>query len=563
MANVPKKFAVKPFTSRKLMDASEAQRTFQTLEHGIHQIYKKKESEMSFEEHYRHGYNLVLNKHGDMLYNGLSDIIRRNLKEEKESLLQTPNDELLARLANIWSEHKVIYTVIRDVMMYVDRSYVSQHRKAPVFTMAVLIFRSEILYHAELRERVRYLLLQNVEVERRGGLVDRGLMKDILSMLGDFSVDGVNVYEEDFESHFLLASRAFYTREALDFLALSNCPEYLMKAESRLIEESDRVRHYLSSSTEPKIRGLVESEFIGAHAKTLVDMEGSGAVALMKGNRLAELRKLYQLFSHVPSSLDCLRDAMAGYIKSHGAEIVADVENVKDPFNFVQKMIDFKTKFDIIIKESFRDDKKCFKKLKDSFEDFMNKDTQCATFLACYADNLLKSGFKGMGETEIETQLELIMALFKFLSDKDIFESMYRSHFAKRLLNSKSVSEELERQMITKLKGECGQQYTSKMEGMFLDMQLAKEIMDSYRVSAFHVPGGFELDVQTLTASHWTMKQATPCLMPPVVTQACDAFQQYYSDRFKTGRRLTWLSQVGTADIKVCCVGVFVYYTRA
>lgn len=551
MANVPKKFAVKPFTSRKLMDSNEAQRTFQTLESGIHQIYNKKESEMSFEEHYRHGYNLVLNKHGDMLYNGLNEIIRRRLVDEKEALVLTPNEQLLARLARTWSEHKVIYSVIKDVMMYVDRSYVPQHRKAPVFTMAVLIFRSEILYHPDIRERVRSLLLQNVESERRGTLVDRGLMKEVLSMLGDFSVDGVNVYEEDFERHFLSSSRAFYSQEAQEYLAHNNCPEYLLKAESRLLEESDRVRHYLSSSTEPKIRSLVECEFLAVHAKALVDMEGSGAVALMKGDRLAELRKLYQLFSHVPSSLDCLRDAMGVFIRSHGTEIVADPENLKDPFNFVQKMIDFKMKFDVIIKESFRDDKKCYKKLKDSFEDFMNKDTRCPTFLASYADNLLKSGFKGMSEAEIEAQLELIIALFKFLSDKDIFESMYRTHFAKRLLNSKSLSEELERQMITKLKSECGQQYTSKMEGMFLDMHLAKEIMDSYRSSPFHMSNGFELDVQTLTASHWTMKSAPPCTLPAQVTSACESFQQYYWDRFKTGRRLTWLSQVGTADIKV------------
>jgi hypothetical protein len=38
--------------------------------------------------------------------------------------------------------------------------------------------------------------------------------------------------------------------------------------------------------------------------------------------------------------------------------------------------------------------------------------------------------------------------------------------------------------MIAKLKTECGQQFTSKMEGMFLDMNLSKEIMEAYRVSS-------------------------------------------------------------------------------
>ena len=39
--------------------------------------------------------------------------------------------------------------------------------------------------------------------------------------------------------------------------------------------------------------------------------------------------------------------------------------------------------------------------------------------------------------------------------------------------------------MIAKLKSECGQQFTSKMEGMFLDMKLSKEIMEDFKESSF------------------------------------------------------------------------------
>lgn len=53
MAAAPKKFSVKPFQNRKIMDIAEAHRTFAVLENGIRFIYEKKESELSFEEHYR------------------------------------------------------------------------------------------------------------------------------------------------------------------------------------------------------------------------------------------------------------------------------------------------------------------------------------------------------------------------------------------------------------------------------------------------------------------------------------------------------------------------------
>ena len=69
-----------------------------------------------------------------------------------------------------------------------------------------------------------------------------------------------------------------------------------------------------------------------------------------------------------------------------------------------------------------------------------------------------------MTEEDAEQQLEKVIVIFRFLADKDIFESFYRSYLAKRLLGGKSASDEIEKIMIAKLKGECGQQFTSKME---------------------------------------------------------------------------------------------------
>lgn len=52
-----------------------------------------------------------------------------------------------------------------------------------------------IIYHPNIRERMRLVLLENVLLERSGRIIDRGLMKSLLVMLVDLGVDGVNVYE--------------------------------------------------------------------------------------------------------------------------------------------------------------------------------------------------------------------------------------------------------------------------------------------------------------------------------------------------------------------------------
>ena len=55
-------------------------------------------------------------------------------------------------------------------------------------------------------------------------------------------------------------------------------------------------------------------------------------------------------------------------------------------------------------------------------------------------------------EQEVEIILDKTILLFRFLQDKDVFERYYKQHLAKRLLLNKSVSDDFEKSMISKLK---------------------------------------------------------------------------------------------------------------
>lgn len=73
------------------------------------------------------------------------------------------------------------------------------------------------------------------------------------------------------------------------------------------------------------------------------------------------------------------------------------------------------------------------------------------------------------------------MVLFRFLQEKDVFERYYKQHLAKRLLFNRSTSDDSEKAMIAKLKQECGYQFTSKLEGMFKDITLSKNVNDEFK----------------------------------------------------------------------------------
>jgi cullin-4 len=74
------------------------------------------------------------------------------------------------------------------------------------------------------------------------------------------------------------------------------------------------------------------------------------------------------------------------------------------------------------------------------------------------------------------------------LQGKDIFEAFYKKDLAKRLLLGRSASNDAEKAMITKLKAECGSQFTNKLEGMFKDIDLSNDVMASFKHSVPTIP---------------------------------------------------------------------------
>ena len=65
---------------------------------------------------------------------------------------------------------------------------------------------------------------------------------------------------------------------------------------------------------------------------------------------------------------------------------------------------------------------------------------------------------------------------------KDLFAEFYRKKLARRLLFDESANDDHERSILTKLKQQCGSQFTSKMEGMVTDLTLAKEYAATLRI---------------------------------------------------------------------------------
>uniref|UniRef100_A0AAY4DJZ2 Cullin family profile domain-containing protein n=1 Tax=Denticeps clupeoides TaxID=299321 RepID=A0AAY4DJZ2_9TELE len=134
---------------------------------------------------------------------------------------------------------------------------------------------------------------------------------------------------------------------------------------------------------------------------------------------------------------------------------------------------------------------------------------------------------------------------------KDVFEAFYKKDLAKRLLVGKSASVDAEKSMLSKLKHECGAAFTSKLEGMFKDMELSKDIMVQFKqyMQCQNIPGNIELTVNILTMGYWPTYVPMEVHLPPEMVRLQEIFKTFYLGKH-SGRKLQWQSTLGHCVLK-------------
>lgn len=456
--------------------------------------------------------------------------------------MHTTDSVVFLNLVNsCWQDHCSHMIMIRSVFLYLDRTYVIQNQHVQsLWDMGLQLFRIYIATQPEVERKTVEGILFLIEQERHGETVDRALLKSLLRMF-----NSLGIYSERFEIRFLEATRTFYDKEAAHYMAETDVADYLKHVECRLVEENDRVLHYLDPQTKKPLISWVEKQLLEQHIQALLS---KGFAVLMTERRHADLARMYSLFARV-SGLDKLKAAFNAYIKSAGGAIVNDPE--KDE-QMVQELLDFKAQLDVILEQSFSKNETLVYSLKEAFETFINvRANKPAELVAKFIDGKLKAGNKGASEDELELLLDKVMTLFRYIQGKDVFEAFYKKDLAKRLLLGRSASTDAERSMIAKLKSECGSSFTNKLEGMFKDIDLSKDTMAAFRESPKLVEGlpDIELNVSVLTAGYWPTYPPAEVKLPAELVGYQEAFKKFYLSKH-SGRRITWQNSLGHCTLK-------------
>ena len=225
----------------------------------------------------------------------------------------------------------------------------------------------------------------------------------------------------------------------------------------------------------------------------MLEKEGSGCKTLLANDKTDDLERMFKLFNRLDNGLGPMAKIVEEYVSYVGnsyidereARLNAEEKKEKpDDPDFIKKLLACHAKYTDVIKAHFTNHPLFQKAMKDAFTSTMNRNVgnfTNAELLSTYSDRLLKAGGEKMSEAAVDESLDKIVELFSYLDDKDFFGEVFRNQLAKRLLNQKSASDDLEKAMISKLKVQVGTQFTSKMEGMLNDLTTALEHEKSFK----------------------------------------------------------------------------------
>uniref|UniRef100_A0AAQ6AM45 Cullin family profile domain-containing protein n=1 Tax=Amphiprion ocellaris TaxID=80972 RepID=A0AAQ6AM45_AMPOC len=503
-----KKLVIKNFREKPKLPENYTQETWQKLKEAVEAIQNSTSIKYNLEELYQAVENLCSHKISAKLYKQLRAVCEDHIKAQIDQFREYPSQFhvlFLKKIDKCWQDHCRQMIMIRSIFLFLDRTYVLQNSMLPsIWDMGLELFRFYIISDLKVQSKTIDGILLLIERERNGEAIDRSLLRSLLSMLSD-----LQIYQDSFEQRFLEETNRLYAAEGQRLMQEREVPEYLHHVNKRLEEEADRVITYLDQSTQKPLIATVEKQLLGEHLTATLQ---KGLTHLLDENRIQDLSLLYQLFSRVRGGVQVLLQHWIEYIKAFGSTIVINPEKDK---TMVQELLDFKDKVDHIIDVCFMKNEKFVNAMKEAFETFINKrPNKPAELIAKHVDSKLRAGNKEATDEELEKMLDKIMIIFRFIY-------------------------------------ECGAAFTSKLEGMFKDMELSKDIMVQFKqyMQCQNIPGNIELTVNILTMGYWPTYVPMEVHLPPEMVRLQEIFKTFYLGKH-SGRKLQWQSTLGHCVLK-------------
>ncbi|KAI9798511.1 MAG: hypothetical protein M1833_004778 [Piccolia ochrophora] len=522
---------------------------------------------------------------GEELYNNLIGYLKAHLNQLSIDSESRNDEALLTFYIREWGRYTTAAKYINHLFKYLNRHWVKREMDEgkkniyDVYTLHLVQWKDD--FFMKVQDRVMAAVLRMVKKQRNGETIEQAQIKSIVDSFVSLGLDEsdstkstLDVYRYYFEKPFLESTTQYYQNESKQFVAENSVVEYMKKAEIRLEEERDRVGIYLHPDIMNGLMKTCQTVLIAEHSSLLRDE----FQVLLDNDRQDDLARMYKLLARIPDGLEPLRTKFEAHVRKAGltavSKVAADGDNM-EPKIYVDALLEVHSQYQNLVNQAFVGESEFVRSLDNACREFVNRNEVCKSgstkspeLLAKYTDTLLKKSTRSVEESDLENMLTQIMTVFKYIEDKDVFQKFYSRMLAKRLVHTSSASDDAETSMISKLKEACGFEYTNKLQRMFQDMQISKDLNSSYKDFL-----GQALDIEDMRKivdSHYSILGTgfwplsppnTPFIPPDVIVKTYERFQKFYFDKH-SGRKLTWLWNLCKGDVKATYIkGAKVPYT--
>ncbi|RLV91109.1 Cullin-3-A [Spathaspora sp. JA1] len=565
----PRKFLVNSSSENSAVNTSgdptiDFEKSWSILNNAIAQIQNKNVSNLSYEQLYRKAYILVIKKFGGKLYNNVAAIITQHLLIIRSNLvgLNCTNEEFLKRVIQEWDEHLQAMKFISDVLMYLNRVYVKEHKKLLVYDLGVQLFKDNIVKHNEdeVGNKIIQIVIDEITKSRNGVVITSNMyitkIINMLELLTEQGPGGENYYVNKFEPNFLRASEFFFDSLSGSFVKYQSGSRYLYESTQFIKDEESRIKFYLPLSTYPKLIELLNNIIIKDKIDQVITLpyEQQGLTYWLtplianitseesEGDtyHYTDLSLLYNLIGRIDQEYQLLRLRLREGILLQGNSMPELVRNsieasgtgdkkklgsnsVLFASKWIETILKYRTQLHEVYRRSFDLNPSLEQTITMAMRDFINEkkrgvdSVNAPEMLSIYIDYFIKQLNKGSttkdnslksGGDQIEEFITKSIQFLKFIKDKDAFEANYSNHFAKRFLNSKTSltnlikGVDIEELVLGKLCDELGTSSLNKIIRMNKDIKSSKDLTHEWKHHA-HTTQLIDLDLKICNVTDW------------------------------------------------------------